>query len=192
MPTPDPPLRLATADDAPVLAELINIAGEGLPHHLWTQSAGPGEDPWAVGRRNQARKAEAGQVHVVDEGAGAVAALMGYPIPAVPEPVAADELPAIVPLLELEGLAPSTWYVNVLAALPAFRGRGFGTRLLRLAEAMAREQGLGGMSIIVASGNAGARRLYGRLGYSETARRPVVRDGWHCDSDNWLLLVKRL
>ena len=48
------------------------------------------------------------------------------------------------------------------------------------------------MSIIVASGNAGARRLYERTGYVETARRPVVKGDWDCDSDEWVLLVKRL
>ena len=41
-------------------------------------------------------------------------------------------------------------------------------------------------------GNAGARRLYERTGYTETARRPIVKDGWDCASDEWVLLVKPL
>jgi hypothetical protein len=48
------------------------------------------------------------------------------------------------------------------------------------------------MSLIVASGNAGARRLYQRIGYVETARRAIVKGGWDCDSDEWVLMVKRL
>lgn len=186
------PFRRGTAADAPALAEFINAAGEGLPVYLWRQMAGPGEDPWEIGRRNQARKAEDGKVFVIDEGDGAVAGLMGYPIPADPEPIAEDELPAIVPLLELEALAPSTWYVNVLAAAPEHQGRGLGSRLLGLAEDLARDLGLGAMSIIVASGNADARRLYARTGYAEVARRPIVKNGWSCDSDEWVLLVKPL
>jgi ribosomal protein S18 acetylase RimI-like enzyme len=186
------PIRHATAADAAALADFINMAGEGLPLHLWRQMAAEGEDPWAIGRQNQAKKAEDGKVFVVDEGAGAVAALMGYPIPAMPEPIADDEMVTIRPLIELENLAPSTWYVNVLAAYPQERGRGHGARLLELAEDIAREQNLRAISIIVASGNAGARRLYERTGYAEIARRQIVKDGWECESDEWVLLVKQL
>jgi ribosomal protein S18 acetylase RimI-like enzyme len=188
----NPPIRRATATDAAALADFINMAGEGLPLHLWQQMAAEGEDPWVIGRRNQVKKAEDGKVFVVDEGAGAVAALMGYPILAIPEPIADDEMATIRPLIELENLTPSTWYVNVLAAYPEERGRGHGARLLELAEDIAREQNLRAMSIIVASGNAGARRLYERTGYAETARRPIVKDGWECESDEWMLLVKQL
>jgi ribosomal protein S18 acetylase RimI-like enzyme len=174
------------------LAELINMAGEGLPEYLWRRMAAAGEDPWELGRQRQAQKAEGGQVYVIDEGAGAIAALMGYPVPAEPQPVAADELPAIVPLIELENLAPATWYVNVLAAYPEQRGRGLGSRLLALSEEIARDQGLSATSLIVASANQGARRLYERLGYAETARRAIVKDGWECDSADWVLMIRAL
>ena len=48
------------------------------------------------------------------------------------------------------------------------------------------------MWIIVASGNTVARRLYERTGYVETARRAIVKGGWECDSDTWVLLLKTL
>ena len=38
---------------------------------------------------------------------------------------------------ELENLAPDTWYVNVLAVRPQFRGAGLGTRLLAHADDIA-------------------------------------------------------
>ena len=66
------------------------------------------------------------------------------------------------------------------------------TLLLALSEALAREHGLSAMSLIVASSNEGARRLYERIGYVETARRTIVKDGWECDSAEWVLLVKPL
>jgi len=187
-----PPLRRATATDAPALADFINYAGEGMPLHIWTQMATGGQDPWAIGRTRMAVRADAGKCFVVDEGAGAVAALIGYVTPLDPEVIAADEEPMFVPLIELENLAPSTWYVNVLAAYPENRGKGLGARLLALAEEIARGLDVTAMSIIVASGNTGARRLYERTGYVETARRPVVKGDWDCDSDEWVLLVKRL
>jgi ribosomal protein S18 acetylase RimI-like enzyme len=186
------PLRRATRADATALADFINMAGEGMPLHVWRQMASAGEDPWEVGRRRQAERAEAGKVLVIDEGSGAIAGLTGYPTPAEPEPIADDEVDMFVPLIELENLAPSTWYVNILATYADHRGRGHGTRLLALAEDIAREQKLRAMLIIVASGNTVARRLYERTGYVETARRAIVKGGWECDSDTWVLLLKTL
>ncbi len=187
----DPPLRLARADDAPVLARLVNYAGEGMPLHLWTGKAEPGEDPWAVGARRQAQKAEQGKIVVIDEGAGPVAGLTGYPIGPVPEPT--DGIPAMfVPLQELENQALESWYVNVLAALPEARGRGLGSLLLGVAETIARDLSLRRLSIIVADANRGARRLYERQGYVESGRRPMVKDGWKTGASEWVLLLKSI
>lgn len=185
-----PPLRLAREDDAAILARLVNYAGEGMPLHLWTGMAGPGEDPWEVGARRQAKKAAAGQVVVIDEGAGPVAGLTGYRIDVA---AALGDLPPLFrPLQELENLAVLSWYVNVLAALPEARGRGLGTRLLGIADDIARHEGLGRLSIIVADENEGARRLYERQGYAEAARRPMVKDGWQGTGSDWVLLLRNL
>ena len=189
---PRPPIRRATVADAAALARLVNFAGEGMPLYFWRRIAGDGEDPWEIGRRRQGERVADSTIFVVDEGGGAVACLTGYPVPAFPEPVGADEPDIFRPLAELENLAPLTWYVNVLAALPEHRGRGFGARLLALAEEIARDRGLPAMSLIISSGNAGARRLYQRTGYVEIARREIVKDGWECASDEWVLLIKRL
>ena len=189
---PRPPIRPATVADAAALARLVNFAGEGMPLYFWRRIAGDGEDPWEIGRRRQGERVADSTIFVVDQGGGAVACLTGYPVPAFPEPVGADEPDIFRPLAELENLAPLTWYVNVLAALPEHRGRGFGARLLALAEDIARDRGLPAMSLIISSGNAGARRLYQRTGYVEIARREIVKDGWECASDEWVLLIKRL
>ncbi len=189
---PKPPIRRATAADAAALAEFVNFAGEGLPLYLWRQMARDGEDPWEIGRQRQAERMQDSTAFVIDEGGGAVACLTGYPIAAPPELVGDDELDIFRPLIELENLAPSTWYVNILAVFPEHRGRGYGKRLLALAEDIARDQELSAMSLIISSGNEGARRLYERTGYAETARRPIVKDAWDCASDEWVLLVKPL
>lgn len=192
MPELHPPLRRATPADARELAELVNFAGEGLPLHLWSRMAGPDGDPWETGRTRQAERAADGRIMVVDLGAGAVAGLTGYPIG--PDPVAiGEDMPTLFrPLQELENLAPSSWYVNVLAAFPDERGKGYGSMLLGVAEAIARDEGLPRMSIIVADTNAGARRLYERTGYREAATRPTVHDGWRTHTRNWVLMIKPL
>lgn len=188
----DPPFRLATRTDAPALAELVNFAGEGLPLYLWTSMAAAGEDPWEVDRCRQAEKVETARIIVADDGNGALAALMGYPVGTEPEEITDDVPGPVVPLIELENLAPSTWYVNVLAAYPAARGRGLGTRLLALAETLALHEGIDRMSIVVADANEGARRLYERAGYAESARRAMVHDGWQGHGTEWVLLTKPL
>lgn len=188
----DPPLRLATAADGPALAELVNYAGEGLPLYLWRELAGPGEDPWAIGAARQARRAEEGQIVAVDEGRGVLAAMTGYPIPAEPEPPD-PALPEILhPLEELERRVPRTWYLNVLATYPRARGKGLGARLVGLAETFAQNQGLSGVSMIVADQNVGALRLYERLGYGEVARAEMVKMDWESPSSEWILLKKPL
>src|SRR3546814_8338981 len=88
------------------------------------------------------------------------------------------------PLQELENLAPGTWYVNVLAVLPAFRNLGLGSGLLQRAEETARAGSLRGLSIIVSDSNGGARRLYERVGYREAATRPMVTEDWVNDGRN--------
>ena len=196
MTPPTPSLRPATPEDAEALAELINFAGEGLPAYIWERMAEPGETVWDVGRQRARREEDSFSYSkaVVLERDGAVAAcLIGYPLPDAPEPIDHDEMPAMfVPLQELENLAPGTWYVNVLAAYPEQRGRGHGTTLLSNAEETAAANGKRGVSIIVADANTGARRLYERSGYRETARRPMVKEDWQSPSETWILLVKPL
>lgn len=187
-----PPFRWATASDAPQLAELVNFAGEGLPLHIWSGLARPGEDPWNVGRKRQAEKADSGEIVVVDFGAGAIAGLTGYVIGPKPEPIEST-MPALFrPLQELENKALETWYVNVLACYPQNRGQGIGSRLLEVAEDICKSEGLKRLSVIVASDNSGARRLYERCGYVEVARLPCVKEGWETETESWELMVKSL
>ena len=97
-----PPLRLASADDAPVLARLLDHAGEGLLLYLMDgQLAEPGDGPLGrTGRGCRPRRWPRARSIVVDEGNGPVAGLTGYAIGAEPEPL--DGLPAVfVPLQEL-------------------------------------------------------------------------------------------
>lgn len=190
-----PSLRAARAEDAAVLAQLVNEAGEGLPLYLWDQLAEPGQSAWDVGASRALR--ESGgfsftNATVIETGGAVAGCLIGYEIPERPEPIAPD-MPAIFrPLQELENLAPDTWYVNVLAILPDHRGQTFGTRLLEHAEAMGRDAGKPGMSVIVADSNAGARRLYERFGYREAATRTMVKEDWQSSANAWVLLTKRL
>lgn len=189
-----PPYRQAVLDDAPSLAELVNFAGEGLPLYLWERMAKPGETAWEVGRSRAEREQGSFSYRnaiVADDAGTAIAALVGYVVPDLPE--ATDGLPPMfVPMQELENKVCGTWYVNILAAYPEYRNLGHGARLLRIAELLASDLGLKGMSVIVSDANHGARRLYERTGYSEVARRPMVKEGWENEGTEWVLLTKSI
>jgi len=190
-----PPFRRATIEDAPVLAELVNYAGEGLPLYLWSTMTEEGADAWDVGRARAAREDGSFSYRnatIIEQNQQCAGSLIGYEIPDDPDPIG-DDMPAMfVPLQELENRAPGTWYVNVLAVRPQFRGQGLGTQLLGLAEESAQSLGKRGLSVIVSDANAGARRLYERCGYSESASRQMIKDGWENEGERWVLLAKTL
>lgn len=187
----EPPFRLARPADGAVLARLVNEAGEGLPLAIWQGLAAAGDDPWEIGARRQTARAAEGQIVALDEGAGAVAALTGYRIDTA-RPIGADMPAQFRPLQALENRAVPSWYVNVLATLAAHRGRGLGRSLLALAARIARAEGLGRLSLIVAGHNDGARRLYAREGFVEIAREPMVGGGRAPTGRDWILMLKDL
>jgi ribosomal protein S18 acetylase RimI-like enzyme len=178
------------------MAELVNMAGEGLPLHLWTRMAEPGQSPWEIGQERARRESGAFSYRnaiVRDQDGKVVACLVGYPLEVASTPADYAEMPPMfVPMQQLEDMVPGTWYVNVLATYPGHRGAGYGHELLHIAEAIAAGMGMRGMSIIVADSNAGARRLYERQGYRELASRPMVKEDWENPGCRWVLLVKEL
>jgi ribosomal protein S18 acetylase RimI-like enzyme len=190
----EPSYRWATSQDALAMAELVNIAGEGLPLYLWTAMADAQDSPWGIGQQRAKRDDGSFSYRntILKENGGNIAsALIGYPLPDEAEPVNYDELPKMfVPLQELEDLVSRTWYVNVLATYPEYRGNGYGAGLLSIAEQLAVDTDRTGMSIIVSDANVGARRLYERHGYTELATRRMIKESWENRGENWVLLVK--
>lgn len=188
-------LRPARVDDARVLAQLVNYAGEGMPLYLWEDMATGESTGWDVGEQRAARETGSFSYRnatIIEHDGAAAGALIGYEIPEAPAPVPPDMPAMFVPLQELENLAPGTWYVNVLAVLPQFRNRGLGSRLLALADDTGARLGKRGMSVIVADTNTGARQLYERFGYAMTAQRPMVKEGWNGEGESWVLLTKQI
>jgi ribosomal protein S18 acetylase RimI-like enzyme len=187
-------IRKAKAEDAPKLAELMNIAGEGLPAHLWERMAGPGEDVLAFGARRVARTTGGFSYTNACVAAcdGVIAGmLLGYRLPDPYETGPLDEIPAVLrPLVELEALVPGSWYVNAVATDAAYRRQGVGRTLMDRAEQLADASGAEALSLIVADENTRARRLYERLGYHAIARRPIVQFPRCPHAGDWVLMKK--
>lgn len=189
-------IRPARKGDAATMAALVDIAGEGMPAYFWSQMKAPGQSLLEFGRSRAVRDTGAfswrnGSVAEVE---GEVAALLvDYPLD---DPyVIGDltEMPDFIrPLVHLEARAPGSWYVNVLAAFPEFRGAGLGAALLSLSEKRGRAAKARTMSLIVAGENSGAMRLYSRTGYREEAREPVVEFPGCPHGGDWVLMTKKL
>jgi ribosomal protein S18 acetylase RimI-like enzyme len=175
---------------------LVDIAGEGMPNHMWRTLAAPGQSAIEVGRE-RARREEGGFSYrnvIVAEIEGEIAAaLVGYRLDDLYDLTGLDELPDLVrPLVRLEARAPGSWYINVLATFPEFRGQGIGAKLLDIAEAKGREAAAPSMSVIVASWNEAAARLYRRAGYAVAASEPARAFPGFPHKGDWVLMVKSL
>ena len=188
-------IRKAEASDAAHLVRFINMAADDLPMHFWRKSVGPEGDAIAYGMERAARATGSfsySNAWLAETGSEVAACLLGYPAEDEPAPIAPDTPPVVVPLLELEALAPGSWYLNVLATYESFRGRGCGSALLAKAEDITRAGGRRVISLITADTHHEAQRLYAAKGYTEIARRPVVKGDWQVDATEWILMTKTL
>lgn len=189
-------IRRATMKDAPKLAELMNLAGEGIPAYLWKQMADPDEDVMSFGARRVARTEGAFSyvnAHVAACGDAIAGMLLSYKLPDPYDPGPTDEIPSIVhPLVELESRVPGSWYVNAVATDSEYRGQGIGRKLMELAEDLARESNTEIVSLVVAEENISAIALYRKLGYQVIERRRIVQYPECRHTGDWVLMKKEV
>ena len=186
-------IREALASDADHLVRFINMAADDLPLHFWRKSVGPDGDPWAYGRERAARDQgnfSYSNAWIAELDGEVAACLLGYPGEVEPCTIEPGTPEIFIPLLELEALAPGSWYLNVLATHDAYRGKGLGSALLAHAEAVAAAAGHAEISLIAEDTHRDALRLYTAKGYREIARRPVVKEDWAVDASEWILFTK--
>ena len=189
-------MRKAKVEDARKLAELMNVAGEGIPAYLWERMAGPEEDVMTLGARRVARM-EGGfsytNAYIAARDGVIAGMLVGYRLPDPYETGPMDDIPPVVrPLVELEAVAPGSWYINAVATDALYRGQGVGRTLMDFAEQLAVASRAEALSLIVAEENTGARRLYKRLGYRDIDRRPNVPFPRCPHTGSWVLMTKEI
>jgi ribosomal protein S18 acetylase RimI-like enzyme len=186
------PFRRAAPDDARAIAELVDLAGKGMPGLLWADEAGEGETPLDAGARLLARKGYALSYEsaVVGDQDGRVTCLLLGCLDNTEDTDLADAPEVVHPLIRLKRRAPRGWHVHALAVAPTHRRQGLGTRLLRLIDALAAEEGLTETSLTVAENNEAALRLYDREGYRVAGSEPVVPHPRIDLTGNWLLMTR--
>ncbi|MCJ2138132.1 GNAT family N-acetyltransferase [Methylobacterium sp. J-026] len=98
---------------------------------------------------------------------------------------------ALAALIETTGEGDHLLIVNV-AVHPAFQGRGFGTRLLGLAESIAAGAGLARLRLYTNKKYVANLRLYGSLGYRVEREEPYDGPGRTRDDDVTVHMVRDL
>ncbi len=191
-------LRCATVEDARAIAELVAIAGEGIPISVWRDEAEDGGDPLSVGAARAARPDSMFSYRsaTLAEYGGQVAGMMlGF---RVDQPTGHDwaELAAMPsplrPMVELEYQVPGAFYINALAVFERFRDLGVGTRLLQAAASRATALGCTRLAHQVLSSNRAAVRLYERNGFRQVDSRAIEPHPGHPLDGRVLLMVRPL
>lgn len=175
-------LRDAEQTDARRIAQLIDMASSGLESRDWAAQMtlsmeADGQDALDVGATEVITPGHYNyytQVRGVDHGGQLVA-------------MALNNIIKGRSLAEREGLSPvnrvyadlkqkaiGSFYIDSLACLPDFRGLGLGRILIEDAHQQARRAGCGQISLLAFEENAGAVRLYTRMGFHLIERLPAV------------------
>ena len=189
-------IRDALKNDTGDLAFLINLAGEAIPEYLWKGMVEGNESPLEAGARRAAR--EEGSFSYTNARACVeddvlLGMILSYRQPDPYELGDLSKLPDVVrPLLELEAQAPGSWYINAIATFENHRGKGVARKLIEDAETQARSEGCDRLSLIVASENAGAKRLYEKLGYGDVSSKPVIAFPGFAHGGDWVLMIKQI
>ncbi len=183
-------LRPATRNDAGALAELINIAGDGLPLTLWIRQTDSTRDAMTVGREQVADEDSVfgwtkASVAVVD---GRLAGMILSHLTGDRPGWFTEDTPAVFrPLAILEHAAPATRLIDAVCVLEPFRNRGVASALIKDAEM---SPGANGMSFVTHDRNEAGRDFFGSLGYLEVTRAPLIRADWQTPATEWVLMRK--
>ncbi len=188
-------IRPAIKDDARAIAELYQIAAEGVADYVWATLADdyPGLSGIEIGAARYARANELFSYEnclIAEVDRRIVGLSMGFVTVADGEPLPDDFDPVLRPYAELE--EDGSLYIAGLATYEGFRGQGIGTQLMERTEQRAREEGRPSLSLIVFEANTGAKRLYDRLGFKEKDRRAIIPHPLIHVTGDALLMVRPL
>ena len=190
--------RRATKADCLDIARLYQISSDGVADYIWSILANPGEALLEVGARRYGREGVnfsyqncfiVEDCRSVNSDSQPIAGMLqAFPMHIDPAYVEEDEI--LRPYSELE--QNNSYYVSGVAVYPEFRNNKIGWRLMQRAETFARIEGLNSVSLIVFEQNAGAKRLYERLGYQVISSREIVPHPLIHYTGEALLMVKTM
>ena len=189
-------IKNARAEQAKDLAYLINLASYGVAEYLWQGMCAPGQSPLDFGATRAARSDgnfSYKNAKVMDVNSKVASMVLSYQQHDPYDTSDFNDYPKeLIPLVELEALAPGSWYINAIATYEQYRGQGIASQLLRQCEQEALQANCNIMSLIVAAQSTQTVALYEKLGYVGIKTRPVVAFEGAVQGGEWLLMTKAL
>ncbi|MCP4334611.1 MAG: GNAT family N-acetyltransferase [Gammaproteobacteria bacterium] len=187
-------IRSAGIADCLAIAELAQFAGDGLPGFFWADARQPGQSMEATGAellKSETANFSYRNTLVACQDGEIAGMLLAYRLPAADD---TDEdmldFPEFVrPLIELEQCVAESFFINMLATYPRFRGQGIASALMADVDRLALAAQCELISIAVFASNPDALKLYQQLGYEAVERRAVIACDYH-PATEVLLLTK--
>ena len=180
--------RPAIPDDAADIAQLINIAAEGMPAAFWTDMGVIGQDPLEIGR-DRCR-----QTDTVFSWLRATMAIMDGEVVGfslnhltadVPQNMDEGIHPMFRPLMRLATGDQALKSVHAIAVYPKFRRKGVGREIVRHLESQSQMVGL-----ITTNANSNGQAFCKAISYGIVDKAPVIKGNWETSADTWVLLQK--
>lgn len=186
--------RSAEKADSAKIAELINIASDGVVEYLFHDLV-PEMTPVQIVAYNLE---EGNYPHsyksaiVAADGTNVVGMALSYPSS---YHKITDEMKGFFPNERLEHLSdyyasyvPDSWFLDALGVDETYRMKGIGTRLVELTKERAKDNGYGIISLIAFADNSPALALYKVLGFRTVEKINLEGNEFIAHQDGCLLL----
>jgi ribosomal protein S18 acetylase RimI-like enzyme len=190
-----PKYRPAKEEDSVKLAELINIASDGVVEYLFHDLV-PGMTPVQVvayNLENDNYPYSCKNVVVAEDGSAVVGMALSYPSS---YHKITEEMRSFFPadrLVHISHLYSSrienSWFLDVLCVIESHRRSGIGENLISLTKERAVENGYSVLSLIVFADNTSALSLYKRTGF-EIVQKIEQRGNEFIKHEDGCLLMK--
>lgn len=92
----------------------------------------------------------------------------------------------------MEATAVDSYYINIIAVFPEYRGSGAGFALMQEAERLARQENLRRLTLSAFKNDPNLLRLYRRQGFEARATCPIGQHSAFQADGNFVLMMREL
>ncbi|MCW8878124.1 MAG: GNAT family N-acetyltransferase [Kangiellaceae bacterium] len=185
-------IRSAIKSDCHDLAELINLAGDGIPEYIWSQLADSGQLPIHIGAMRAMQETSGfsyTNAKIIEIDGKVAGGIISYQLA---NPYSLEDLndyPKFIrPLIELEAEVAGSWYINAIATFKEYQSRGLATEMIKETKKLARKNSCEELSLIVSSENTRAINLYQKVGFNPINKKRIITPPHKLLQGEWILM----
>lgn len=185
-------LRPAALEDANAVAQLVNLAAEGMPKAFWMDQSNVGQDPMELGAIRCAQKDTATSFHrstLAELDGEIVGMMLSYDLCDAPDDGDGSVHPIFRPMMRFVKSVGSSGSINVMAVYPKYQRRGIGSALLNNLESSDRGK-TGQQALLMTDVNSAGRAFSEGRHYKIVDKAPVIKGTWETPAASWHLRRK--